>query len=89
MNRAQGEGTSNQPNPALFYNNVILDPNVLAEMVTPENAVARAGELDIARQALLQQKREVEAERQRMVAQQAQLDEQENRLRQNMSTQQT
>ena len=48
MNRAKGEGTSNQPNPALFYNNVILDPNVLAEMVTPENTVARGGELDIA-----------------------------------------
>ena len=54
MNRAQGEGTSNQPNPALFCNNVILDPNVLAEVVTPENAVARVGDLDIAQRALLQ-----------------------------------
>ena len=49
----------------------------------------RPTELDIARWALLQQKREVEAEKQRMAAQQTQLDEQESRLRQNMSTQQT
>ena len=49
INRVPGEGTSNQPNPALFFNNVILDPNVLAEVVTPKNDVARAGELDITR----------------------------------------
>ena len=68
---------------------MILDPNVLAEVVTPENAMERARELDIAPRALLQNKREVAVEKQRMVAQQAQLDEQENRIRQNVSTQQT
>ena len=68
---------------------MILDTNVLAEVVTPKNAVARAGELDIARRALLQQKREVETEKQRMAAQQAHLDEKESRLWQNIIMQQT
>ena len=54
---------------------------MLAEVVTPENAVVRARELDIAHRALLQQKREVEAEKQRMATKKLQLNKEQSCLR--------
>ena len=86
LNRSPGEGTSNvPPHPVVFSNNLVFDPTVLEEVVTSENAASQARDLDTARRALEQQRREVPAEKERMIARQRQLDEQESRLRHNMS----
>ena len=71
MNRSAGEGTSNvPPHPALYSNNLVLDPTVLKAVVTPENATTRARELDTACRALEQQRQEFAAEKEQMLTRQ-------------------
>ena len=64
-NRAQGEERNNTTGAqALFNNGLVLDPSALTRMVTPENAAARAIELDTARRALEQMRRDTMAKKQ-------------------------
>ena len=71
LNRSAGEDTSNvQPSPAFLSTNLVLDPTVLEAVITPENVVTQARELDTARLALEQQRREFAAEKERILARQ-------------------
>ena len=80
-NRAQGEERNNTASaPALFNNGLVIDPTALTRLVTPENAAVRAMELDTARWALEQMRRDTMVEKQQMAARQRQIEEQENRL---------
>ena len=84
LNRPSGEGTSvDQLNPVFPNHNPVLDPTILEAEITPENAVIRARELDTVRRMLEQQKREVEAEKERVMARQRLLDERESSLLRN------
>ena len=58
-NRAQGEERNNATGArAMFNNGLVLNPTALTRIITPENAAARAIELDTARRALEQMRRE-------------------------------
>ena len=84
LNRPTGEGTSvDPPNPVFPNYNPVLDPTTLEAETTPENAVIRARELDTVRHTLEQQKREIEAEKERVMTRQRLLDERESRLLRN------
>ena len=81
-----GQGTSYNPsNPGFLSHNPVLDPVIFETEVTPKNALTRARELEAARLMLEQQRKEIEAEKERILATQRRLDEQESRLRQSMN----
>lgn len=81
LNRPSGEGTSaNPPNPVFPNHNPVLDPITIEAETTPENAIIRVRELETIRRTLEQQKKEIEVEKERVMARQRLLDERESRL---------
>ena len=85
LNRPAGENTVAPSNPAPFSNNLVLEPTVLEAVITPENAIIRARELDTARRVLENRQREFLAEKERVLARQKELDERESLLHHNTS----
>ena len=84
LNRPSGEGTSaDPPNPVFPNYNPVLDPTTIEAETTPENAMIWARELDTMRRTLEQQKKEIEAEKERVMTRQRLLDERESRLLRN------
>ena len=85
LNTPAGENTVAPSNPAPFSTNLVLDPTVLEAVITPENAIIWARELDTARRVLEQQQKEFLADKEWVLARQKELDERESRLHHNTS----